>query len=648
MKLEQQWSSQDACDLYNIDRWGLGYFDVDDEGFLVVAAGMNGHKSVRLLDLVDHFQQQKGMAPPMILRFPGIIRQRMGEINEAFSTAIKSFNYEGSYSCIFPVKVNQHIEVVEAAIDAGRPFGGGVEAGSKAELLAIIAMTDNKTPLLCNGFKDQSVVEMAMRAIQMGRQMTLVIEKPNEVQLVVECVRRLGVCPRLGIRVKLSARGAGHWQSSGGSRSKFGLTIPELMHAVTELRGHGLLDAVHLLHFHPGSQITNVRKIKASIIEATRIYADLVTDGVPLKIIDVGGGLAVDYTGHRNKEPSSMNYTLQEYANDVVYYIQMICDQEGVSHPKIYSESGRALTAHHSVLIVPIVGTSQTHVAQAMMSTRDEIDMEIAPLAELVGIAEEVTEKNVLESFHDAQTAMEIALQMFSNGSLTIEQRAIAESLTWSICTKINSLLDELEFVPKDLDELRFALSDTYFANFSLFQALPDAWALGQLFPVVPIHRLNERPSRFGILADMTCDSDGKLDCFVGTSGPNRGLPLHPFLDQPYHLGIFLVGAYQESLSDDHNLMGKFHIVNVDEHEPYENSTFVYGSTLREVLEHVHHDWPDMSRDLRQSVELAVREDLVTPELGAEIFSFFELMSEGYTYLGEPVGEPVGSGSRGT
>jgi arginine decarboxylase len=466
--------------------------------------------------------------------------------------------------------------------------------------------------------------------------------------MVAEGVRKLGVRPKLGIRVKLSSRGAGHWQSSGGSRSKFGLTIPELTHAVNELKENGLLECVHLLHFHPGSQITNVRKIKSSIIEATRIYADLVNMGVPLKVIDVGGGLAVDYTGHRNKEPSSMNYTLQEYANDVVYYIQMVCDQEGVPHPRIFSESGRALTAHHSVLIVPIVGTSQTHVSHAISENRTELDMEIAPLAELAGILEEINSKNVLESYHDAQTAMEIALQMFANGVLTIEQRALAEALTLQICLKINPLIDDLEFVPKDLDELRYALADTYFANFSLFQALPDAWALGQLFPVVPIHRLGERPNRFGILGDMTCDSDGKLDCFIGGNGSTRWLPLHTYDNQPYYIGVFLMGAYQESLSDDHNLMGKFHIVSVDEHEPYENSTYVYGSTLREVLEHVHHDWPDMSRDFSSSVELAVREELVSPELGAEIFTFFEQMSESYTYLTDTVGEPVGHSPHGS
>ncbi len=636
---ENDWTLIDACELYNLERWGLGYFNVDEEGFLVVNPSADSTKSVRIFDVVDHFLKQEGAAPPVLVRFPGIIQRRMQEINEAFRTAIKNFEYNGSYMTLYPVKVNQHLEVIDAAIKSGRPYGGGVEAGSKAELYSVIAMSDNVTPILCNGFKDLAVVEMALRASQLGRNITIVIEKPNEVELIIQTARRLGIRPKLGVRVKLSSRGAGHWQSSGGSRSKFGLSIPELLKTVSDLREQGFLDCVHLLHFHPGSQITNVRKIKASIIEATRVYADLVQQGVPLQIIDVGGGLAVDYTGNRNKEPSSMNYTLQEYANDVVYYIQMVCDQEEVSHPKIYSESGRALVAHHSMLVVPIVGTSQTHVQQSLLPSSDQVDEEVAPLVELSGILEEINEKNVLESYHDAQTSMEIALQMFANGNLTMEQRAQAEALTYSICLKINGLLDELPFVPAELDELRYNLADTYFANFSVFQALPDAWALGQLFPVMPIHRINERPTKIGILGDMTCDSDGKLDCFIGGTGQRRWLPMHQLNDQPYWLGIFLVGAYQESLSDDHNLMGKFHILTIDEQDPFKNSKLIYGSTLREVLEHVHHIWGDMQERFKGFVEQATQSGAVSQKEGEQAYRFFESMSENYTYLTDEIRE---------
>jgi arginine decarboxylase len=637
-KIETAWSAEDAVELYNVERWGAGYFDVDEHGFVVANPTSDPAQQIRIADLVKHYSD-RGVAPPILVRFPGLINRRMHELNDAFRAAIRNFGFNGTYSCIYPVKVNQHLEVVRAAIQSGKPFGGGVEAGSKAELLAIIAMADNETPLLCNGFKDLAVVEMAMRATMMGRNVTVVIEKPNELQLILDTARRLGVRPKIGIRVKLSARGAGHWQSSGGSRSKFGLTVPELMKAVTDLTEQGFLDCVHLLHFHPGSQITNVRKIKTSIIEATRVYADLVQRGVPLQILDVGGGLAVDYTGNRNQEPSSMNYTLQEYANDVVYYVQMVCDQEEVSHPKIYSESGRALVAHHSMLVVPVVGTTQTHVAQSMPPTIDDADMELGPVAELHGILSELNSKNVLESYHDAQTAVEIALQMFANGNMTIDQRAMAESMAWSICLKINDLMDDLEFVPKELDDLRLALADTYFANFSLFQALPDAWALGQVFPVMPIHRLNEKPGRYGILGDITCDSDGKVDCFIGGGGQRRWLPLHQLNGGPYWIGIFLVGAYQESLSDDHNLMGKFHILTVDEQDPFNNSTLIYGSTLREVLEHVHHDWPSMRDNLRRGVDQAISSGRVDREAGNAMAKFFEGMSENYTYLTDEIRE---------
>ncbi len=637
-KIENAWTPEDACELYSIERWGEGFFEIDDKGYVVANPVEGTNAPIRIAELVQHYANN-GVAPPILVRFPGLIGRRMTQLNEAFRTAIRNFGFNGTYSCIFPVKVNQHLEVVRAAIDSGRQYHGGVEAGSKAELLAVIAMSDNETPLLCNGFKDLAVVEMALRATMMGRNMTIVIEKPNELQLIIDTAKRLGVRPKLGIRVKLSARGAGHWQSSGGSRSKFGLSVPELMKAVSDLREQKYIDCVHLLHFHPGSQITNVRKIKASIIEATRIYAHLVQHGVPLQILDVGGGLAVDYTGNRNQEPSSMNYTLQEYANDVVYYIQTVCDQEEVSHPKIYSESGRALVAHHSMLVVPIVGTTQTHVAQSLPDTMDDADMEIPPLAELHGILKELSVKNVLESYHDAQTAVEMALQMFANGNMSIEQRAMAESMGWAICLKINDYLEDLEFVPKELDDLRFALADTYFANFSLFQALPDAWALGQLFPVMPIHRLTERPSRNGILGDMTCDSDGKLDCFVGAAGQQRWLPLHALNDKPYYIGIFMVGAYQESLSDDHNLMGKFHILTVDADDPMNGSKLIYGSTLREVLEHVHHDWPSMNENFRRSVDNAVSGGLVTHEVGENLLNFFECMSENYTYLTDEIRE---------
>ncbi len=405
-----------------------------------------------------------------------------------------------------------------------------------------------------------------------------------------------------------------------------------------------MLDTVTMLHFHPGSQITNVRKIKSALIEVARVYVDLIEYGVPIKIIDVGGGLAVDYTGNRNKEQSSMNYTLREYANDVIYQIQMVCDSTGTPHPDIYSESGRATVAHHSLLVVPVIGTAHTHIANSqggfdthsveLIDKENEVrPADHPPLRELKEIYEELNLKNLLESFHDAQSLIETTLQQFSNGMLDIWHRSYAERTGWAICMKINSLLDELDFVPGELEQLRTMLSDTYYGNFSLFQALPDAWALKQLFPVMPIHRLNERPTCYGVLGDITCDSDGKIDCFVGDFGDRQSLALHQLNDQPYHIGIFLIGAYQEALSDDHNLMGKFHIATVNNADDPASWSFVAGSTLDDVLEHVHHSSSQIQRDIADLIQSSIDAGLISQAEGKENRLFFEEMAKSYTYL---------------
>lgn len=637
------WTGTDAAELYHLDRWGRNFFSVDSEGFLTVNTNQSGQSNLRIADVVQHFSAQ-GMSPPIIVRFPGIIQQRTEQINQAFQSAINSYGFQGKYHLFYPVKVNQHFEVIKAAIAAGAKFDGGLEAGSKAELMAVIAMANPQTRLLCNGFKDKTVVEMALRALKLGRDMTIVIEKPNELDLVLELAKETGIRPKLGIRVKLSSKGAGHWSGSGGSKSKFGLSIPELTVAVERLDTAGYLDCVTLLHFHPGSQITNVRKIKSALIEVARVYVNLIEYGVPIKTIDVGGGLAVDYTGNSNKDQSSMNYSLREYANDVIYQIQSVCDDTDTPHPDIYSESGRALVAHHSMLVVPVIGTAHTnlenlhgdsgHAIVGLIDRENEVQPDDhVPLRELTEIFNDLNEKNLLESFHDAQAMIEMALQMFSNGMFDIWHRAYAERMGWAICKKINSLLDDLDFVPRELDQLRNMLSDTYFGNFSLFQALPDAWALKQLFPVMPIHRLNERPTIYGILGDITCDSDGKIDCFVGDFGDRDSLALHALNGKPYHIGIFLIGAYQEALSDDHNLMGKFHIATI--HDLHDRSTWEFepGSDLEDVLIHVHHDSNKIQQNIADLVESAVAAGLVNDLEATDNKAFFNSMKNSYTYL---------------
>ena len=637
------WTADDAADLYHLDRWGLGYFQVDEDGHVIACPNAHASRSVRISDVVENYKRE-GIAPPMLIRFPGIIEHRIGEIHRVFEDAIEEFAYAGTYRALFPVKVNQHREVIEATLNALKKNNGGLEAGSKAELLCIISMSDNNTPILCNGFKDEAIVEMALRASKLGRDITIVIEKPNEIALIARLSKRIGVKPKLGIRIKLSSQvNGGHWQESMGQRSKFGLSIPELLKGIKQLEAFQLLNQLNLLHFHPGSQINNVRRIKSALIEATRVYADLVNQGVPLEVIDVGGGLAVDYTGQRNRQPSSMNYTLREYANDVVYYIAQVCDQAGVPHPTIYTESGRAMVAHHSMLVVPIVGTSRTGVKLQQVETISEEDAKIAPLKELFEIRDDLNESNLLESFHDTQSSLEIALQMFGTGHLSIDQRALAESMTRNIFLKINQLLEQLDFVAPELETLGYQLADTYFANFSVFQALPDSWALKQVFPVMPIHKLKERPNRFGVIGDLTCDSDGKVDCFIGDSTQKKWLPLHPFEEgDQYWIGIFLVGAYQEALGDDHNLMGKFHTVTVPNTE-ITTSSVRTGSTLQEVLEHVNHDFDLVLQSLSESVDQAVAQGLISVEEATQTLDCYKDVSLKYTYLEESaeVGEPI-------
>lgn len=630
------WTVEDATELYHLDRWGLGYFQIDEAGHVIACPNAHSSRSVRITDVVKRFESQ-GHSPPMLIRFPGIIQHRIAEINRVFSEAIDEFGFQGTYQSLFPVKVNQHREVVQATIDAHASFGGGLEAGSKAELLCVIAMSDNKTPILCNGFKDETMIEMALRAIKLGRQLTLVIEKPNEIPLIAKVSRELNAVPQLGVRIKLSSQvTGGHWQESIGQRSKFGLSIPELVQAIQQLEQCDLLSQLHLLHFHPGSQINNVRRIKSTLIEAARVYADLVNQGVPLKIIDVGGGLAVDYTGQRNRSPSSMNYTLREYANDVVYYIAQVCDQARVKHPTIYSESGRAMVAHHSMLVAPVVGTSRTGVKFDLNESLRPEDAEIAPLKELFEIRDDLKQSNLLESFHDTQSSLEIALQMFATGHLNLDQRALAESMARSIYLKINQRLEQLDFVAPELESLGYQLADTYFANFSIFQALPDAWALKQVFPVMPIHQLDQRPTRFGVIGDLTCDSDGKIDCFIGDASEKKWLPLHPYEDgQDYWIGIFLVGAYQEALSDDHNLMGKFHTVTVPSVD-IEASFVKSGSNLTDVLEHVHHDFDNVMERLSDFVEGAVLHDMISVKEAEQTLDCYKAVSLKYTYLEKP------------
>jgi len=630
----QRWTAVDAAELYEVGRWGKGYFSVSPQGHVLVHPTKDPNRSIDLKQLVDRLQL-RGIDLPILIRFAGILKHRLGEIHDAFAAAISEHKYNGKYCCVYPIKVNQQRQVVEEVLRYGKPYKFGLEAGSKPELLAVVAMASNETPIICNGFKDAEFIEMAMLAQKIGRRVIPVVEKYTELELILKFAEKVGVRPQIGMRVKLAARGSGRWQSSGGYRSKFGLTVSEILRAFNELKSRGMEDCFKLLHFHLGSQITNIRQIKGALNEAVRVYASLAKSGAGLEYLDVGGGLGVDYDGSQTNFESSANYTLQEYANDVVYHVQTVCDEVGVAHPTIISESGRAVVAYHSALVFGVLGVSGLGENDIPTQLSGEVEQ---PLRDLLDTYQNLTARNLLEAYHDAQQALDMAMNLFNGGYLPLEQRSMAENLFWAICHKIQRTVRQLEFVPEELENLDATVSDTYFCNFSLFQSMPDSWAIKQLFPVMPIHRLNEKPTRHAVLGDITCDSDGKIDQFIDRRDVKRTLPLHQYTGEPYLLGAFLIGAYQEILGDMHNLFGDTNAVHVSMDDDGEVilETVIKGDTVREVLDYVEFNVESLMRQLRTSVEFAVRETRISYEEAGRFLRFYEDGLHGYTYLEEP------------
>jgi arginine decarboxylase len=632
--LDQQvepWSVTDSSELFEIAGWGKGYFSISPAGHVLVHPTKDPRRSIDLKQLVDGLEL-RGIDLPILIRFAGILKHRLGEIHDAFKTAIREHQYTGKYCCVYPIKVNQQRQVVEEILEFGRPFQFGLEAGSKPELLAVVAVASNDTPIICNGFKDAEFIEMAMLAQKIGRQIIPVVEKYTELGLILEYARKVGVRPRIGMRVKLSAKGAGRWQGSGGYRSKFGLTVSEILRALDELKSLGMEDCFKLLHFHLGSQIPNIRHIKGALNEAARIYVELAKRGAGLEYLDVGGGLGIDYDGSQTNFESSVNYTLQEYANDVVHHIQSICDEEGVPHPTIVSESGRAIVAYHSALVFNVLGVAGLGDNNGTLDVSPEAEQ---PLLDLRGTYDSLSPRNLLESYHDAQQALDMAMNLFAGGYLPLDQRSHAENLFWAISRKIQRMVRQLEYVPEELQGLDSLLSETYFCNFSLFQSMPDSWAIKQLFPVMPIHRLNEQPSHHAVLGDITCDSDGKIEQFIDRRDVKRTLPLHTFNGEPYYLGAFLIGAYQEILGDMHNLFGDTNCVHVNMNDDGEVvlETVIKGDTVREVLDYVEYDVNSLIRQLRTDVETAVRENRIDYQQSGRLLKFYEEGLQGYTYL---------------
>jgi len=626
-----RWSTAEAGELYDVASWGKGYFSVGNNGHLWVHPDKDPGRSLDLKELVDNLQL-RGIALPILIRFGEILKQRLSEMHQAFQNAIAEHNYHGNYCCVYPIKVNQQRQVVEEVFEYGRPYKFGLEAGSKPELLAVLAIADNDTPIICNGFKDDEYIEMVLLAAKIGRRIIPVVEKYTELDLIKKHSARMGVRPTIGLRIKLASRGSGRWKSSGGYRSKFGLTVTEALRALEEMKAAGMEDCLQLLHFHLGSQITNIRQIKAAVMEAGRVYVELKRAGAGLCYMDVGGGLGIDYDGSQTDFESSVNYTLQEYANDVVYHIQSVCDEAEVPHPTIVSESGRAIAAYHSVLVFNVLGVTGFGDGDSLPEIPDDVEQ---PLVDLKETLRGLSNKNLLESFHDAQQALDSALNLFSLGYLPLQQRSWAESIYWVICRRIQKLGKELDYFPEELEGLDGLLSDTYFCNFSLFQSMPDSWAVKQLFPIMPIHRLEEEPFRHGILGDISCDSDGKVDQFIDRRDVKKTLPLHTFSGEQYVLGAFLVGAYQEILGDLHNLFGDTNAVHVslDERNAVVIDAVIKGDTVREVLDYVQFKSNTLLEQFRKDVETAVREGRIGYEESGLLLRFYEDGLNGYTYL---------------
>ncbi len=634
-RLGDPWTIADATELYEIARWGQGYFSVGDQGTVRVHPTKDPQRFIDLKSLTDQMVL-RGIDVPILVRFSDILRHRLTDLHDAFQAAIVQHGYQGKYVCVYPIKVNQQRKVVEEVVTYGRPYGFGLEAGSKPELLAVAAMASNETPIICNGFKDAEFIEMAMLAQKVGRQIIPVVEKYTELGLILEYSQKVGVRPMIGMRVKLASRGSGRWQHSGGYRSKFGLTVVEILKGLEELRSRGMQDCFKLLHFHLGSQIPNIRIVKNALNEAARVYSELVKAGAGLEYLDIGGGLGVDYDGSQTNFESSVNYTLEEYAADVVYHVQTVCDDAGVPHPTIVSESGRAIAAYHSALVFNILGVSGFREQDIPpVSPNDELEQ---PLIDLRETYQNVSARNAQESYHDAQQALDMALNLFSGGYLPLEQRCQAETLYWAICARLQRLIRQLDEIPEDLQNLDELLADTYFCNFSLFQSMPDSWAIKQLFPVMPIHRLNEPPTNHAVLGDITCDSDGKIDQFIDRRDVKRTLPLHVPDGNPYYLAVFLVGAYQEILGDMHNLFGDTHAVHVSlgPNGDVVLDAVIKGDTVREVLEYVDYNADALVARLRDDVEAAVREGRVSFEESGRLLKFYEEGLQGYTYLEDP------------
>lgn len=627
----RRWRIEDSAELYNITGWGLKYFSINDNGHVQVTP-REGCASVDLKELMDELQI-RDITAPVLLRFPDILDNRIEKISRCFKQAAEEYKYGAQNFIIYPIKVNQMRQVVDEIVSHGKKFNIGLEAGSKPELHAVLATNiDEYNLIICNGYKDENYVELALLAQKMGRRIFLVVEKLNELHLIARLAKRIGVRPNIGIRIKLSSSGSGKWEESGGDHSKFGLNSSELLEAVDALAKYKMEDCLKLIHFHIGSQITKIRRIKNALREATQFYVQLTKMGFSIDFIDIGGGLGVDYDGTRSSaSENSMNYSIQEYANDAISAIVDACEKNGLKQPNVITESGRSLSAHHSILIIETLETTQLPVWNDNEEVSDS-DHELA--RELYQIWDRLGQQSLLESWHDALQIREEALDRFSLGMLDLHTRAQIEKLFWSVAREVNDIAKTMKHVPEEL-RISKMLPDKYFCNFSLFQSLPDSWAIDQMFPIMPISRLDEKPTRTATIQDVTCDSDGKINCFISSHGFSNALPIHPIKNgESYYLGVFLVGAYQEILGDMHNLFGDTNTVHVSVHKGgYEIEQIIDGETVAEVLDYVQYNPKKLVRNVETWVTRSMKSGKITPEEGREFLSNYRSGLYGYTYL---------------
>ncbi len=627
----RKWRIEDSAELYNINGWGINYFSINEKGHVVVKPRKDTVE-VDLMELVEELQL-RDVSTPVLLRFPDILDSRIEKMASCFKIAAEEYSYNAQNYIIYPIKVNQMRPVVEEIVTHGKKFNIGLEAGSKPELHAVIAInTDNDSLIICNGYKDEDYIELALLAQKMGRQIYLVIEKLSEMKLIVKIAKQFKVKPNLGIRIKLSSTGSGKWEDSGGDGSKFGLTSSELLEALDYLDKNKMKDCLRLVHFHIGSQVNKIRRIKLAMREASQFYVQMHKNGFHIDFVDIGGGLGVDYDGTRSSSESSVNYSIQEYVNDVVSTLVDVSEKNGLPHPNIITESGRSLTAHHSVLVFEVLeSTSLPTWEEEEVVSPDDHEL----LRELYSLWDTLNQPRMLETWHDAQQIREEALDRFSLGLLDIATRAKIERLFWSIAKETIQMITGLKHVPEEFLSLPKLLSDKYFCNFSLFQSLPDSWAIDQIFPIIPLDRLDEKPDRNATIQDITCDSDGKIENFISARSQSYNLPVHSLKPkEPYYIGVFLVGAYQEILGDLHNLFGDTNAVHVSVDEKgYSIDQVIDGETVAEVLEYVQYNPKKLVRTVETWVTSSVKSGIISAEEGKEFLSNYRSGLYGYTYL---------------